>query len=409
MNNSFFTADFFTGNRQRLHEICEAGVPIVIAANGLLQRGADSTYAFSQDASFWYLTGIDEPDVALVIDGNTEYLIMPELSDYQVAFDGALGTDQITERSGINTVLHGDAGWQKLADRLATTKKVSTLHAPPQYIDVYGMYTNPARASVVQRLQAQGNELVDISLKLMEMRVIKQAPELQAMQHAIDITADTLTETIAAYRKLNFEYEYQIEAEISRGFRARGASGHAFEPIVAAGKRACTLHNVANNGALSIDDLIVLDVGAEVEHYAADITRTYSLGTPTGRQQAVYDAVLDVQNYAKGLLKPGVILNEYEQLVETYMGTKLLELGVIDAPTHEAIRTYYPHSTSHFVGLNVHDTGDGRAPLQAGMVITVEPGIYIADEGIGIRIEDDVLITTTGIKVLTEKLVRDLQ
>jgi Xaa-Pro aminopeptidase len=186
-------------------------------------------------------------------------------------------------------------------------------------------------------------------------------------------------------------------------------SGHAFEPIVAGGPRACTLHNVANSGKLSADELVLMDVGAEIEHYAADITRTISLnGSPSRRQQAVHAAVLEVQEFALGLLKPGILLKEYEQQIEHFMGEKLRELGLIKIITHDGVRAYYPHATSHFLGLNVHDVGEYDRPLEPGVVMTVEPGIYIASEGIGVRIEDDVLVTPKGPKILSSKLPRDL-
>mgnify|MGYP003473433194 FL=1 len=177
---------------------------------------------------------------------------------------------------------------------------------------------------------------------------------------------------------------------------------------MAAGKRACVLHNFANSSPLKNNELIIVDVGAEVEHYAADISRTISLGKPTRRQIQVHAAVLDVQQFAFGLLKPGLTRKEYESKVEHYMGEKLCELGLLKKPTHKQIRHYYPHATSHFMGLNVHDAGDYDSPFEAGTVMTVEPGIYIPEEGIGVRIEDDVLITKNGIKILSDKLSRDL-
>jgi Xaa-Pro aminopeptidase len=207
---------------------------------------------------------------------------------------------------------------------------------------------------------------------------------------------------------VKYAQEYEIEADLTRGFRRRGAMGHAFEPIVAGGERACTLHNVANNGQLSSDELLLLDVGAEVRHYAADITRTYSIGTPSRRQQAVFDAVLEVQQFAFSLLKPGALLKENEQQIEQFMGEKLRELGLIKNIEHDEVRKFYPHSTSHFLGLNVHDIGDYSRPLEPGMVLTVEPGMYIPDEKIGVRIEDDVLITDDGYEILTDRLPRSL-
>jgi Xaa-Pro aminopeptidase len=408
---SHFTSEFFAGNRRRLRELFTGTAPIVVAANGLLQRGADSAFSFAQDAHFWYLTGIDEPDIILVMDRDKEYLIVPDRDANREAFDGAVAEDLLTRRSGIKTIVNDEEGWMQLENRLRKVKHVATIAAPPAYIDHYGLYTNPARATIVARLKTAKPELelLDLTPHLSRMRMIKQAPEIAALQQAIDITVATLKESSRPSKLKTLAHEYELEAEISRGFRRRGATGHAFEPIVASGARACTLHNVANNGALAANELVVLDVGAEVEHYAADITRTVSLGgAPSRRQQAVHAAVLDVQEFALGMLKPGVLLKEYEQAIEQYMGEKLRELGLIKTISHQEVRTYYPHATSHFLGLNVHDIGEYDRPLEPGVVITCEPGIYIPEEGIGIRIEDDVLITKTGHKVLTKKLSREL-
>ncbi|HZL08240.1 MAG TPA: Xaa-Pro aminopeptidase [Candidatus Dormibacteraeota bacterium] len=407
---SNFTSEFFAGNRQRLRELFTGTAPIVVSANGLLQRGADSTYGFTQDANFWYLTGIDEPDIVLVMDRDREYLIVPARSASREAFDGATDEEALTRRSGIRTIYDDKAGWEQLAGRLKKVKHAATLATPPAYVEHYGMYTNPARAALVTRLKAakDGLELLDLSPHLVRLRMVKQPVELNAIRQAIAITISSIRETIKPAKLRRYSYEYQIEAELSRGFRRRGAAGHAFEPIVAGGPRACTLHNVSNSGTLSSDELVIMDVGAEVSHYAADITRTISLGMPSRRQQAVHTAVLDVQHFAFSLLKPGALLRDYESQVEHFMGEKLRELGLIKTITHDNIKEFYPHATSHFLGLNVHDAGDYDHPLEPGMVLTVEPGIYIEREGIGIRIEDDVLITPGGIKILSDKLSRDL-
>ena len=410
MEPSFFTSDFFTGNRRRLRAAVNTTAPIVIAANGLLQRGGDSSYSFCQDANFWYLTGIDEPDLLLVLDGETEYLIVPPRDASRTAFDGAVDDQVLTERSGISTIYETEAGWEVLTASLKSGDQAATLAAAPPYIERYGLYANPARARLAEQLKAVTTNLrlTDVALDIVRLRMIKQVPELAAIQKAIDITSASLKAATKSAKMAKYAYEYQLEAEITSGFRARGATGHSFEPIVAGGKRACTLHNVANNSPLAADELVVVDVGAEVEHYAADITRTVCSGTPSIRAKAVHAAVADIQQYAFGLLKPGVILADYEQLIETYTGQKLQELGLIKENTHEAVRAYYPHAASHFLGLNVHDAGDYDLPLTPGMVITVEPGIYIPDEGIGVRIEDDVLITKRGIKILSRKLPSNL-
>ncbi len=408
---SRFTSQFFAGNRQRLRELFTGKAPIVVTANGLLQRGGDSPYAFEQDAHFWYLTGIDEPDILLVIDRDKEYLIVPARSNSREAFDGAVSNDALSQRSGIQTVYDDKAGWEQLTSRLNKVKHVATIAPAPAYIEAYGMYTNPARASLMQRLKDYKSELelLDLGLHLSRLRMIKQPVELAAIQQAITITISAVKAATQPVKLGQYSHEYELEAELSRGFRRRGARGHAFDPIVASGERACTLHNVANNGHFQSGELVVIDVGAEVEHYAADITRTVSYGTPSRRQRAVHAAVQDVQAYAVSLLGPGTLLKDYEQLVELYMGEKLRELGLIKSISHDSVRAFYPHATSHFLGLNVHDAGVYNRPLEPGVVLTVEPGIYIPREGIGVRIEDDVLITAKGNKVLSAKLPRELR
>jgi Xaa-Pro aminopeptidase len=162
---------------------------------------------------------------------------------------------------------------------------------------------------------------------------------------------------------------------------------------------------MANDSPMNSGDLIVLDIGAEFDHFCADISRTYSIGgRPTKRQEAVYAEVADIHAYACTLLKPGVLIREYEKQIETYMGEKLRQLGLIQGDERDDIRKYYPHACSHHLGLDPHDASDYDQPLEPGMVLTVEPGIYIPEEGIGVRIEDDVLITKSGIKMLTADL-----
>jgi Xaa-Pro aminopeptidase len=407
---SSFNSEFFIGNRQRLRDLFTGTAPIVLTANGLLQRGGDVIYGFSQDASFWYLTGINEPDITLVMDRDKEYLIVPERSVQREAFDGKTPGEELSRVSGIQTIYDHETGWKQLGVRLKKVKHVATLANAPAYIETYSLYTNPARAAITTRLKSYNAalELLDLSPHLIRMRMIKQAPEIAAIQAAIDITIASFKDATRPTRLQKYTYEYELEAAITQGFRARGALGHSFEPIVAGGERAVTIHNLANNGALAADELIVIDIGAEVEHYAADISRTIGLGTVSRRQRAVHEAVQEVQRQAFDLLKPGVMMRDYEQQIEQLMGEKLRELGLIKTIAHDAVRHYYPHATSHFLGLNVHDIGDYERPLEPGIVMTVEPGIYIPEEGIGVRIEDDILITPKGNKILSDKLSREL-
>lgn len=384
---------------------------MVLTANGLLQKSSvDGAHLFYQDADFWYLTGINEPDIILVMDAAGEYLIVPDRPAIREAFDGAVAYGPLTDRSGVKTVLDGKAGWERLGKSLKKSGQAYTPSAPPSYLERYGIYTNPARAALAVKMKTAAGRLRlrDLQPELARLRMIKQPSELKAMQKAIDITIDTMKDVLKTPARKKYGYEYEIEAELTRGFRYRGADGHSFEPIVAGGKRACTLHNVSNDSALRSGELVIVDVGAEVEHYAADLTRTISLGRPTKRQRQVHAAVLDVQDFALGLLKPGMTFKEYEGQVRHYMGDKLCELGLIKSNTPRNVAKYYPHGTSHYIGLNVHDAGDHDLPLEPGVVVSCEPGIYIPEEGIGIRIEDDVLITKTGNKVLTAALDKDL-
>ncbi len=408
--NKLFSTDFFIGNRSVLRKLLPDGSLVVVTAHGLLQQTADTTFPFRQDSNFWYLTGIDEPDIILVLDGLQDYLIVPGRSDSRQAFDGAIEYGDLTKVSGIVDVMSEQEGWKRLSEALKKQSTVHGLPAAPSYIEQYGMYTNPARARLVERLHTWNSQLTieDIRGVLTNLRMVKQPAELRAIQQAINLTISGIEFVTEDEKLSSFVYEFDIESELTKRFRTTESGGHAFSPIIASGYSAVTLHNTTNNSKIPQNSLVVVDVGADVSHYAADITRTVGYGKPTPRQQDVYSAVLDVQDYALALLKPGTLLKEYEAQVETYLGGKLQELGLIKNVEREAVRKYYPHAASHFLGLDVHDVGDYSRPLQENMVVTCEPGIYIPEEDIGVRIEDDVLITPAGNRVLSAALARRL-
>jgi Xaa-Pro aminopeptidase len=402
-----FDSEFFAGNRSRLRQLFSGTAPIVITANGRLQRVSDEAFPFAQDSSFWYLTGIDEPDLVLVMDKGKEYLIVPDQTIVQEKFDGVISTEDLIRRSGIKEILGEKEGWKSLGSRLKKVRHVATLGANPKYLETFGMYTNPSRGVLIHRIkEINANlELLDIRQHVSRMRMIKQPGELLALQSAIDITLKTLKNVTRPSQLSKYAYEYEVEADITRGFRKSGASGHAFAPVVAGGVRACTMHNIDNNAKLASDEFLLMDIGAQVSHYAADITRTVALGDNMSRRAiSVHVAVQEVHGYACSILKPGVNLREYEKQVEEFMGEKLRELGLIKIIDRDNVRQYFPHATSHFLGLDTHDAGDYERPLEAGVVMTVEPGIYIPEESIGVRIEDDVLITPEGIKILSNSL-----
>lgn len=214
--------------------------------------------------------------------------------------------------------------------------------------------------------------------------------------------------TVAAFESLHTQltdctYEYEVEAVATGLFRAAGAT-HAYDPIVAAGKNACTLHYVANNTRLRKGQLVLCDIGAQVDGYAADITRTYVYGTVSARRQAVLAALSDAQAAIIGLIKPGVPFKTYLEETDHIMARALTSLGLKGATERDLVYEYMPHAVSHGLGIDVHDSLGGFTEFQPGMVLTVEPGIYLADETIGTRIEDDVLVTDKGHRVLSGKL-----
>jgi len=400
--DSLLPSEFFVRNRDSLRKAV-SHLPIVIAGNGLLQRTADTTFAFAQESTFWYLTGLAIPDLVLVIDSDETYIIVPGRNAIRATFDGAISAKEVTERSGIATIYEEKEGWKKLKSSLFATHVVSTLEAPQKYVSAHGFYTNPARQQLAERLLHTDPDLEiwNIAKEVAALRVIKQPEEIACIERAVAITKDAIKAITKSAEFETLRFEYELEAMLGATFRRMGASGHAYSPIVASGEHATTLHYVSNDGAIKQQDYIVLDVGAEVDHYAADISRTVIQGKPSARQRAVHIAVQAVQHEALKLMVPGATLKHIERQVELLVGKELKSLGLItNARDVDAIRAYYPHAVSHFLGLDVHDVGNYHEPLAPGMVLTCEPGIYIPEEGIGVRIEDDILITESGNRIL---------
>ncbi len=322
-------------------------------------------------------------------------------------FDGTFNPEIFSKISGISEVLDQKNGWKRLGSRLKKAKHVATLAPLAAYVEVFGFYTNPARATLMSKIKEFNSDIEPLDLRqhLSVMRMVKQPVEIAAIRQAVDITIKSFNNVYKKLSKMNFEYE--IEALLDYDFRKSGADGRAYKAIVASGQNACTLHYEANNQPLAKDKLVLIDAGAQVNRYAADISRTFMRSTTSKRQRQVHDAVIEVQAFAYAHLKPGVSIRENEKTVEQYMGEKLRSLGLIKNIEREEIRKFFPHATSHFLGLDVHDAGDYDRPLEPGVVLTVEPGIYIPEEAIGVRIEDDVLVTENGIEILSKKLAAD--
>jgi len=403
-----FSADFFRSNRRRLCQLFGGQAPIVITASGLLQKSADEAFLFRQDSNFWYLTGIDEPDVVLVIDKDREYLIVPERSRNQVIFHGEADYDSMSRVSGVQKVLGQKEGWARLGRRIKKVKHVATADAPQPYMTntLNPLYANPARRHLIDRLATYNPalEILDLRPELSKLRMVKSEEEVAAIQYAIDHTAKLLK---SIGKKLpKYTNECEIEADISR-YLILNQLRCGFEPVIAGGASTTVLHYTANKAPLQSKEFLLIDIGPAHGYYSADITRTICLD-PSKRARAVYKAVLDVQKYALSLIKPGTLHREYEKQVRQFMGEKLRELGLIKTIDNDAVAKYFPTLTSHFLGLDVHDVADYEAPFAPGMVLTVEPGIYIPEEGMGVRIEDDVLVTADGCKILSAGLGKQI-
>lgn len=400
-------SSFFTGNRQRLSR--QLGpLPVVLTAYTQLQRSNDAAFQFEQEANFWWLTGIDAPDWQLIIDGTRKksWLVAPDIDEVHQVFDGSLSAEDARAISGVDAVLTRSEAEERLAELGRQHKAVFTLGDDPM-ASHYDFSRNPAPDNLKRRLARCFSEVRSVRLELARLRAIKQPEEIAAMEEAIGVTIDAFNHVRECLNTL--KYEYEVEAEFSYYFRRHGTSGHAYDPIVAAGAHACTLHYDTNSGPLGRRQLLLLDIGARAGGYAADITRTYAVGEPTARQTAVHAAVAQAQRDIIDLLQPGLSVKEYHERVDGIMIQALLSLGLMQhRDDTAAYRRYFPHSVSHGLGVDVHDSLGGPVYFEPGMVLTVEPGIYIPEESIGVRIEDDILITADGHRNLTAALSTDL-
>jgi Xaa-Pro aminopeptidase len=393
---------FFTGNRQKLAKEMGGGL-VVISAYQRLQRGNDTAFFFEQESNFWYLTGIEEPDWKVVLDGSSaeEWLIAPDIEEIHRIFDGSLSDEEASRISGIKKVMTHDEGLQYLR-RLAKKHSVAYTLDQPSWSDHFNFVLNPALKQTRQLLERIFNSVADCRKDLAKLRAIKQPEEIVAIQKAVNVT-------LAAFESLHadlssLKYEYEVEAEFDYQFK-RAGSQHAYDPIVAAGSNAATLHYVKNNDRLKKTDMLLLDIGAKVDGYCADISRTYSLSSSLSkRKQAIHHAVESAHFEIINLIKPGVSMHEYQDGSDRIMNQALLSVGLLKDEADEKYRNYFPHAISHGLGIDVHDSLGAPRVFEPGMVLTVEPGIYIPEEGIGVRIEDDILVTPTGNKNLSGKL-----
>lgn len=400
-----FDAKFFAGNRAALKKKMSPSVA-VLSANGLLQKSLDAPFPFRQDSNFWYLTGLDVPSLVLVLDESDEYIILPKISDYMQTFDGGIDKKSLQKVSGIKNIYTHDIGWKRLSKKLKKISQVGVLAAAEPYVRELDMYTNPSRAFLIDQLLAVDARLpqVDVRSTINELRLVKKPQEIDAIRKATELTMRAFGSMSDALATATNEDELERIATVAF---AKHSQQHAYSPIVASGKNATTLHYVANNSLLGENELVLIDIGASNGMYSSDITRTISKN-PSPRQLEVHKAVNDVLSRAKELIKPGVIIKDLEEKVRRLIASKLVALRLIDSSDSDEVRHFYPHSASHFVGLDVHDPTPRDVALAPNMVLTIEPGIYIEKEGIGVRIEDIVVVTDKSCDVLSGPLSRGI-
>jgi len=396
------SATIYEQRREKFNKILD-GEPAVLTAFSSMQQTNDSAGPFVQESGFFWLTGITEPNWQLVVLNEKSWLVSPFKSDIHRIFDGGMSADEASEISGIPEVISDDEYKNLLKEINEEHSVVRTILRDPHAKD-YDFVLNPALQKLHTVLQRFFSEVVDCRKELSRLKAIKSSEEIGLIQQAIDISIEgfnKVRQTIPSS-----QYEYEIEATLTYEFRSAGAEGHAYEPIVGMGKNACTLHYVANNDLLPVNGMVLIDAGAKVGGYAADITRTYAIGKPSDREIEVHGAVEKAHKAIIDLIAPGFSMKDYQFQSDEIMKKALKSLGLLNAPAD--YRKYFPHAVSHGLGIDVHDSLGGFETFQPGMVLTVEPGIYIPEEGIGVRIEDDILVTEEGNRNLSAALPTSL-
>ncbi len=398
----------FINNRQRFIKAMKPGSIAVFVSNDEWPSNGDALHSFKQNSDLFWLSGIEQEDSMVILFPDNpdpkyrEVLVLVRPNELKEKWDGKrLRADEAKKISGIETIVWLDSidallqVWVHLADNI--------------YLD---SNENDRKASLIRsrdyrfidemKLKYPLHQFYRAAKILKELRGIKTKEEVVVLQQAMDITEKTFRRLLQFIKPGVMEYE--IEAEIAHSFLSQRATGEAYHSIIASGDRARTLHYVSNNQECKEGELLLMDFGASYGGYNADLTRTIPVsGKFTRRQKTVYNACLHLHDYAKSLLKPGINLNDYTDLVGEEATQQFLKIGLLrksdvknEDKDNRAYRKYLYHGISHHLGIDVHDLGTRTEPLKAGMVLTVEPGIYIEQEQMGIRIENNVWITRNG-------------
>lgn len=397
-------AELFAENRQRLYANLPPRSLVILHANDVLPTNADGSLSFITNSDQFYLSGIDQEETIVMLFPDApdpkqrEMLFVRETNEHIAVWEGEkLTKEQAKERSGIERV-----HW---LTEFETNFRLLMCQADQVYLNSNEhpratIATETREMRFTQRCQREYplHDYRRLAQLMHALRVIKSPHELTALNEAIRITDDGFQ------RLLKFVkpgvHEFEIEAELSHEFICQRARGFAYTPIIASGANACVLHYITNHCQCQDGEMLLLDVAANYGNYNADLTRTIPVnGKFTPRQRQVYDAVLRVFKKCCEILRPGVIIREYQEQVGLLMQEELLGLGLLKQedidkqdPDKPAYKKYFPHGTSHPLGIDVHDVGHMWKPIEVGMVFTVEPGIYIREEKLGVRLENNILI-----------------
>ena len=398
----------FIDNRKRFAAQMEPNSIAIFHSNYQYSWNGDAVYKFKQNSDIYWMCGIDQEDSVLVlypdcpIPEYRECLFLVETNEKIAVWDGYKYTkEDATATSGIQQIYWNDNYMQKLRpvinmaenvylplnenDRANPSSPMKQLDFARQMKDMYPLHNYKRAGIILQRL-----------------RSIKNQFELEVMREAVNISKKGFMRILKSTKPGMGEFE--IEAELSHEFLSNRGSGFSFEPIVAAGKNACTLHYIDNRDIVKDGDLILVDCGVDYANYISDMTRCLPAnGKFSKRQAEIYNATLRVMKQARKKLLPGTMLMEYQKEVEGLMTDELIGLGLLtnedvknQDPAWPAVKKYFMHGTSHFLGVDVHDSGMRYEPMQVGMAFSCEPGIYVPEEGIGVRIENQILITENG-------------
>ncbi|MBR7022090.1 MAG: aminopeptidase P N-terminal domain-containing protein [Bacteroidales bacterium] len=395
----------------------------VFTANEPMPRNGDEFYPFRQQSDFFYLTGINEENTYLLIapdypiEDLREILFIEPYDEVKATWQGEmLDNAQAAELSGVKTIKGSNAFWQFLND-IALSGYADTIFLNSYEYPKYECAVETIQKRFVKQVKERYpmHNYGRTAPILNALRMIKSEDEIAITRQACDITAKAFRRCLETVKPgMN---EYEVQAEIEYIFKKNNASGHAYAPIIAAGKNACCLHYCKNQSLLNDGDLILFDIGCELRNYSSDLSRTIPInGKFTERQRDCYNAVLRVMKEITKLYRPGGTINEINETTYKLMEQEMIKLGLFTAedvknqnPDKPLYKKYLMHGMSHHIGLDVHDSIDKFKPFAPGMILTCEPGLYIREEGIGIRIENDLLITDGEPINLFEELPTEIE